>query len=156
MKIKLIAIGLMFWSVACKPNKETQFNRPGLKTYEYLFAIHFSSHDCMSCLYHITGLDSMQKVLDANGANTLVAVAGDSSSDFMEMYRYFEIDAPVIPEDKMKAFPFFREKATPVFYFINLRTRHCIAMDKLPEEEYRFNALRDWVYAWSGVINGGK
>ena len=151
-KIKFVMTWLLFLFGACTTNKETQLTLPGMETREYLFMIHFSSHNCMSCLYHLEALDSLQKVIDANGSNTLVAVAGDSSADFLEVYEYFNTRVPVIKSDRLNEFSFFRKGLTPVVYFVNVKTGHLIFMDKLPEEEYRFNALRDLIYAWSGVV----
>ena len=152
MKIKCVMICSFFLLGACTANKEAQLNIPGLENHEYVFMVHFSSHDCMSCLYHLEALDSLQRVIDAAGSHTLVAVAGDSSSDFIEVYNYFNTRVPIIKAERLNDFSFFRTNLTPTVYFINLKTGHLMFMDKLPVENYRFKALAGLVRAWSGVV----
>jgi hypothetical protein len=123
-----------------------------LNSYDFIFIVHFSPHDCMGCLFPLGELKKMRRRIDANSSNTFVAVTGDSSLGYLDVYNSFDIKVPILNFDDLSKLKFFRKELTPTCYFVNLKTGHLIYFDKLPEEEITFNALRDLVYAYSGIM----
>ena len=131
-----------------KPDWQAFISAHDLATYEYLFIVHISPHDCLGCLHPLGQLNQLQERINANGQNTLIAIAGEDSEAFWNIYNSFQfIEKQELNGLKLPAFT-----ATPYCYFIDLHHQRLIYHDGLPKEEATFLALVNLVEKYSGVL----
>ncbi|GAB4340953.1 MAG: hypothetical protein Kow0037_27150 [Calditrichia bacterium] len=122
-----------------------------LSGYEYWFIIHFSPHNCISCLHPLEHLEQLQKKIEGNGNNTFIAVSGEEGKEFWSVYNGYRLTIPVIKETDFCELNFPLKTSTPVCYFYDATKKHLIYCDILPQEENTFLALVNLVEKYSGI-----
>lgn len=127
-------------------------NKYSLEPYEYLFIIHLSAHNCISCLQPLENIGQLQKKIKENGNNTFIAVSGDESDAFWSFYHACSLKTPVIKEKDFYALNLPYQQTTPVCYFYDLTRKHLIYVDVLPREEVTFLALMNLIEKYSGIL----
>jgi len=127
-------------------------NRHHLQNYEYLFFIHISPRDCQRCLPNLETLNALQSQIREQGNNTRIAIAGDSSSAFLNIYRSFHLNVAFVNEKELKTLELPLADQTPVCYLYNLKQQQVIYADYLPREEKTFRTLKTLVKRYSGIL----
>lgn len=158
-KTKIIFTIILF-SVSCNRHAnidsgdpiEEFINKYSLEQYEYLFIIHFSAQNCISCLQPLENIEQLQNKIKENGNNTFIAVSGNESDAFWSIYNACGLKTPVIKEKDLYALNLPYKKATPVCYFYDLTRKHLIYVDVLPREEVTFLALMNLIEKYSGIL----
>ncbi len=139
-------------SAKAKPDWQSFIAAHALETYEYLFIIHISPHDCMGCLHPLEHLKQLQERINANGENTLVMIFSEDSEAFWNIYNSFQLSATFVDADELAELCLPALKTTPYCYFMDLRNKRLIYHDALPKEEVTFLALTNLVEKYSGVL----
>jgi hypothetical protein len=139
-------------SAESKPDWQSFIVAQDLKGYEYLFIIHISPHDCLGCLHLLGHLNQLQERINANGENSLVAIAGEDSEAFWNIYNSFQLAITYINAEELTELKLPALKTTPYVYFVDLHHQRLIYHDVLPKEEVTFLALVNLVEKYSGVL----
>ncbi len=153
-------VALLLFCVGCqsqqspnaKPDWQSFVEAHDLGAYEYLFMVHISPHDCMGCLHPLGQLNQLQERIDANGQNTLFAIAGEDSEAFWNIYNSFQLSVTYFNEDELAKLGLPALNTTPACYFYDLQSQRLIYHDMLPKEGVTFLALTNLVEIYSGVL----
>jgi hypothetical protein len=123
-----------------------------LQHYEYLFIIHISPHNCISCLHPLEHLNILQKRIDKHGNNTFIGISGSNDEMFWTIYNSFKLAIPFIPQQDLELLQWPNYEITPYCYFFDLTENRLIYSDKLPKEQTTFLALIQLIEKYSGVM----
>lgn len=146
-----IAILLNFCSD--RENRLTAFYmKYGLDRYEFLFIVHISPHNCISCLYALEHLNGLQERIKANGENTLIAISGENSGAFWNLYNSLNLQITYLETADLEHLNLPNQSSTPYGYFYDLRRKHLLFHDNIPKEEVTFLALLNLIEKYSGIL----